>query len=62
MKINSKDFIIGLLIGLAVGFLAFAYSPLGNRYSYESSPKLGFIYKYDKWSGNTSICRVGGTC
>jgi len=45
--------VIAVLIGIIIGFVAFAYTPIGNRYEiklHHTSPR---VYKYDKWTGQT---------
>jgi len=49
--------IIGLLIGVIIGFLVFAYTPIGQRYEVliSTQPDHRMPYKYDKWTGKTYI-------
>lgn len=50
-----KEMILGIVIGLIIGFILFAYTPLGNRYFISTSPR-GFAYKIDRWTGQTWFC------
>jgi len=44
--------VIAVLIGIVIGFVAFAYTPIGNRYEIKPSAS-GRVFKYDKWTGQT---------
>ena len=44
--------VIAVLIGIVIGFVVFAYTPIGNRYEIKPSAK-GQVFKYDKWTGQT---------
>ena len=50
-----KQVIIGFIIGVIIGFLIFAYTPLGNRYKMVSGPR-GLSFKIDKWTGKSWRC------
>ena len=45
--------VIAVLIGIIIGFVAFAYTPIGNRYEVKSVGSTAIFYKYDKWTGQT---------
>lgn len=46
--------VIAVLIGIIIGFVAFAYTPIGNRYEVKSvGGGREVFYKYDKWTGRT---------
>ena len=46
--------VIAVLIGIIIGFVAFAYTPIGNRYEVKSvGGGRAVFYKYDKWTGQT---------
>ena len=48
--------VIAVLIGIIIGFVAFAYTPIWNRYEVKSvggSVPRPVFYKYDKWTGQT---------
>lgn len=54
-NMKYKEMIIGFVIGALVGFILFAYTPLGNRYFIATSPR-GNAYKIDRWTGETYHC------
>jgi len=45
--------VIAVLIGIVIGFVVFAYTPIGNRYEVKSIDTVALLYKYDKWTGQT---------
>jgi len=46
--------VIAVLIGIVIGFVVFAYTPIGNRYEVKSvGGGRAVFYKYDKWTGRT---------
>ena len=45
--------VIAVLIGIVIGFVVFAYTPIGNRYEVKSIDRTAVLYKYDKWTGQT---------
>ena len=48
--------VIAVLIGVVIGFIVFAYTPVGGRYEVKSvggSVGVAVFYKYDKWTGQT---------
>ena len=45
---------IAVLIGIVIGFVVFAYTPIGTRYEVKSvGGGQAVFYKYDKWTGQT---------
>lgn len=53
-----RGLLFGLIIGLGIGFVVFAYTPLGNRYFFENHVMSDavIVFKYDKWMGNAYFC------
>lgn len=55
-----KQLIIGLIIGIIIGFALFAYAPIGHRYTFEAYqeavPGVFAVYKYDNWNGRAWLC------
>ena len=52
--------VIAVLIGIVIGFVAFAYTPIGNRYEVKSvGGGIMALYKYDKWTGQTYWTNAG---
>jgi len=45
--------VIAVLIGIVIGFVVFAYTPIGNRYEVKTIGERAAFYKYDKWTGQT---------
>ena len=46
--------VTAVLIGIVIGFVVFAYTPIGNRYEVKSvGGGREVFYKYDKWTGQT---------
>ena len=41
------------LIGIVIGFVVFAYTPIGHRYEIKLAHNSAQVYKYDKWTGQT---------
>jgi len=52
--------IIGLLIGIVIGFLVYAYTPIGQRYEITNANAEVIVYKYDKWTGQVLMWVGGG--
>lgn len=49
--------IIGFIVGMVVGFVLFAITPLGNRYFFmKPGDDLTTIYKVDTWTGKAWFC------
>ena len=52
--------VIAVLIGIVIGFVVFAYTPIGNRYEVKSvGGGKAVFYKYDKWTGQTYWTTTG---
>lgn len=49
---------IGLILGLIIGFVLFAATPLGNRYYFLKTGKEEdlSLYKADTWTGRAWFC------
>ena len=44
------------IIGAVLGFLIFAFTPIGNRYYFQQWTKAMGVYRYDKWTGKAWLC------
>ena len=53
--------VIAVLIGIIIGFVAFAYTPIGNRYEIKLAHNSRAVYKYDKWTGQTYWTMISET-
>ena len=47
--------VISVVIGIAIGFVLFAFTPIGNRYKVMKDEGPGF-YEYDTWTGGVRYC------
>jgi len=45
--------VIAFLIGIVIGFVVFAYTPIGQRYEIEFPLSGSRVSKYDKQTGQT---------
>lgn len=49
--------IVGFIIGILIGFILFAVTPLGNRYFFiKKDDELTSIYRFDTWTGQAWWC------
>lgn len=51
----NKSIIGALIVGIVIGYLIFAYTPLGKRYEFWKGDR-GSGYKFDKWTGRVWFC------
>lgn len=57
----NKSIIIALIAGILIGYLLFAFTPLGKRYEFWTGVR-GTGYKIDKWTGRIWWCHGYGGC
>lgn len=58
---NILSILFVLIIGIIIGFLFFAYAPLGFRYEYlQTGDGLSF-YRVDRFTGVVTFCGLRGS-
>ena len=53
---NIARLLGSLIIGIIIGFVIFAFTPIGLRYELITNSPGNLFYRIDKWTGETQFC------